>query len=57
MFWYPVQRHRLDDIASLNPTSSISGSSSSTATASIRNPGVQKPHCRPWLSQNACCRG
>ena len=20
-------------------------------------PGVQKPHCRPWLSRNACCSG
>ena len=20
-------------------------------------PGVQKPHCRPWLSQNACWSG
>ena len=23
----------------------------------VRKPGVQKPHCRPWHSANACCTG
>ena len=23
----------------------------------VRKPGVQKPHCRPWHSLNACCTG
>ena len=23
----------------------------------VRKPGVQKPHCRPWHSRNACCTG
>ena len=23
----------------------------------VRKPGVQKPHCRPWQSANACCTG
>ena len=23
----------------------------------VRKPGVQKPHCRPWHSMNACCTG
>ncbi len=38
-------------------SSLMSGSRSSTPAASIRKPGVQKPHCRPWLSMNACCSG
>ena len=23
----------------------------------VRKPGVQKPHCSPWHSENACCTG
>jgi hypothetical protein len=29
----------------------------SRAVAAITMPGVQKPHCRPWHSRNACCTG
>ena len=30
---------------------------SSSATVAITKPGVQKPHIKPSLSQNACCTG
>ena len=30
---------------------------SSSATAATTKPGVQKPHIRPSVSQNACCTG
>ena len=33
------------------------GVSCSNDTAAITMPGVQKPHCRPWFSMNACCIG
>ncbi len=57
MFSYPVQRQRLDDNASTRSSSLISGSRSSTPVASMRKPGVQKPHCSPWFSMKACCSG
>src|SRR5947209_4752503 len=41
MFWYPVQRHRLDESTSRNSSSEIFGSRSKTPVASIRKPGVQ----------------
>jgi hypothetical protein len=31
--------------------------SASRYSAEIRKPGVQKPHCSPWQSANACCSG
>ena len=34
-----------------------SGVVSSSSTAVISIPGVQKPHCRPCFSQNASCSG
>ena len=44
MVSYPVHRHRLPEIASRIPASSMSGSASITATRVINIPGVQNPH-------------
>ena len=33
------------------------GFSSRPAVMVVRKPGVQKPHCSPWHSANACCTG
>jgi hypothetical protein len=33
------------------------GLSRSPAVIVVRKPGVQKPHCRPWHSANACWTG
>src|SRR5258708_2776460 len=41
MFWYPVQRHRLEDSTSRISSSPTSGFCSNNATESIRKPGVQ----------------
>ena len=35
----------------------MSGSRSSAPIASIRKPGVQKPHCSPWFRWKASCSG
>ncbi len=44
-------------MASRASSSDGSGLSSMNAAIVVRNPGVQKPHCRPWHSRNACCTG
>src|SRR5438270_9909118 len=54
---YPVQRQRLPEIPSSICSGVGSGCSFSRPTTDITNPGVQKPHCRPWVSWNACCTG
>ena len=46
MFLYPVHRHRFDDKASCNSASLGGSGRSRSAVESIRNPGVQNPHCR-----------
>ena len=57
MFWYPVQRQRLPEIASLASASVGSGFSRRYAVMVVRKPGVQNPHCSPWHSMKACCTG
>ena len=44
MPWYPVQRHRLAEIASRISCSLGAGLSRSSSWASMSMPGVQKPH-------------
>src|ERR1700681_4445968 len=34
-----------------------SGLSRRNSISVVNMPGVQKPHCRPWLSRNASCSG
>ena len=43
----PVQRQRFPEMASRASSSDGSGFSSMNAAIVVRNPGVQKPHCRP----------
>src|SRR5215471_13518499 len=57
MLWYPVHRHRFDATTSRISSSVGDGVSRRNAVISIRKPGVQKPHCSPWWSVNACCSG
>jgi len=57
MFWYPVQRQRLPEIASRASASVGSWFSSRYAVMVVRKPGVQNPHCSPWHSMKACCTG
>src|SRR5438552_11103242 len=57
MFLYPVQRHRLPEMASRICASDGSGHSRRKQVSVIRKPGVQKPHWSPWCSWNACCKG
>src|SRR6266545_2819606 len=44
-------------IASRTSSSVGLGFCCSSSSALMSMPGVQNPHCRPWLSQNACWRG
>src|ERR1700682_4338445 len=57
MLWYPVQRQRLPSSPTRISRSVGFGLRSSSCLAAMIIPGVQKPHCRPCSSQNACCRG
>ena len=47
---YPVQRQRLPEIPSSICSGDGFGFSLRNPTTDITNPGVQKPHCRPWHS-------
>ena len=40
-----------------SPSSVGFGWSRRNAVTDTTNPGVQKPHCRPWQSRNAACTG
>lgn len=52
---YPVQRHKLPDKASRTAWGVAGTSSCTMASARMTNPGVQKPHCKPWCSLKHCC--
>src|SRR5262249_60139912 len=55
MLWYPVQRQKLPSSPARTSCSVGCGFSASRLVATITMPGVQKPHCKPWFSRNACC--
>src|SRR5215207_63661 len=57
MFSYPVQRHRLPEIASRISASDGSGLASRSQRAVNIIPGVQKPHCKPCSVMNPCWMG
>ena len=57
MLRYPVQRQSTPDSSAGRSSRCTSGSCSSRSYELIRNPGVQKPHCRPWLRPNDSCKG
>ena len=52
-----MHRHRLPATISRASSRVGDGFSRRPAVIVVRNPGVQKPHCRPWQSLNACCTG
>src|SRR5699024_10160989 len=55
MFRYPVHRQRLPATISRASSSVGAGSCRNPASIVVMKPGVQKPHCSPWHSRNACC--